>query len=201
MKKKFFSLSTIALVFALVFVMCNLFLALANENKEKVVLSDSLSCTTLERSLDNFINLSDNIIIGSIIDFHEVEREVVTGTPWDEKIRSLGALPKETYTMYRICVEKSILGSDIKPGDIIEYQVFGGLNTCVTKPKEIGRVVTFMNKHTSGYYVDVGFEEGMYEIDSNNKLYSFSNIDSFESFDGNDISSLENYINEKAVIK
>lgn len=152
------------------------------EFNDKVVLSDNMLITkAAPSSLHTNVSMCDIAIKGKIINVEPYAMEILSGTKVDEKLSSSGSVPVQHFLKYTLEVEDCYIGS-VK-NKTIEVFIHGGEETEVTKPAKTGELILFLNERKFGYVV-VDFEHGIFHINDDGTLYSYSNTVELSAFDG-----------------
>lgn len=197
MKKIVFNtFSIVMIIITCCFSVFNLFFSEKIEAK-KMILSDSLMNSSIAPNFHNYLTISDEVIRGKITNINFIDVELRTGTAWDDKMLANGGLPIERYTVYTVEVTDTVIG-ELKKGEVIECRILGDMYTSVTKPDGNKEICIFAEK-AKDFYIAVGFEHGIFEIDKNNKVYSFSNIEEFSKYDNATYETLKTSIQEKYI--
>lgn len=158
---------------------------------EKVVLSKYSGSTMGSISLERFVADAMIAVQGQIIETELIYRPFLTGTPIDEKIANMsdGKTPEIAFTKYTIEVKQQFLGGKVE--DTIECIMPGAFDREMTKPKGNEEVFLFVSLNGArDYYMPVAAEHSLYTVDEKGRLYSYSDREHFEKYDGQPVSAL-----------
>ncbi len=155
----------------------------------KPVLSDAMLASRIsEPGLDTNVRLCDLAVYGRITDISFCTIDAVTGkASYDKYLEQSSATPAIPYTKYTIAVSDVLMG-DLGASKTVEYFEMGRFDAAVTKPKEKGEVVLFLNKRSFGY-ISVDSEHSIFTV-KDNQVYSYSNHADLYRFDGKNLSTL-----------
>ncbi len=155
------------------------------EFNDKVVLSDVYYGPFIIKAgpsgLHTNVSMCDIAIKGKIINVEPYAMEILSGTKLDEKLASSGGVPVQHFLKYTLEVEDCYIGS-VK-NKTIEVFIHGGEETEVTKPTKTGELILFLNERKFGYIV-LDYEHGIFNINDDGTLYSYSNTVELSSYDG-----------------
>ncbi len=155
----------------------------------KPVLSDNMLASRIgEPGMDTNVRLCDLAVYGRITDISFCTIDAVTGkATYDKYLEQSSLTPAIPYTKYTIAVSEVLMG-ELGASKTVEYFEMGRFDAAVTKPKEKGEVVLFLNKRAFGY-VSVDSEHSIFTV-KDNQVYSYSNHADLYRFDGKNLSTL-----------
>lgn len=155
-------------------------------------------------------NLGDVIIRGTVVsDDKEVIVSLSDGTTANLEQKFNSKYPDKTFgyntTQATVNIDKVLFSNveGLKNGDSITFSQMGNYETdeMQTKVKKDKKYVFFLKFDAErNVYASVAFEEGLFEIDDNNKSRSLSKNKELSKYDGIDLSVLEDDI-AKAINK
>jgi hypothetical protein len=146
---------------------------------------ESFDSTVYETASAGKSGRNAKIVLAKVESIAQVWEEPATPDDW--------AGPVFTLTDYNVIVEETLVGAHI---DSFILTLLGTPDNHfgITKPQIGDRMILFVGENRSGNYAISYFEDGMFRINNDGTVYSFSNQEYTAQFDGKTLDILENEI-------
>jgi len=173
----------------------------------KVVGSEKLSTYRIPfNSIDELVSKSDLVILGEVIsDGTTIKQNFNLPDPAKSKLNTLKSGSDKTSTITvtqaTVKIDKVLYGDTYL--EEIKFDQLGkaGNDDFQTKVKKNQKVILALKKNTNDSYASVDLEDGVFSVNENNKVFSFSKNIAFAKYDSLDLNVLIEDIKKSKKVK